>query len=358
MGVFGDFLRQKAPAPGRTMPVYYRRALVAVETVLACYFLGVFVFLPLATGRWAWPPVVFFVAALFSVVTLPKRNIVWNFVFFSLIVICWSTWGVYEYGWSYGVQHFLALLLLFLIFNICIGPKWKIAVCILLLGIRMGLFVLSRSFDPAYAIGARAGIAFQTANSACFFFLIAIICVIFSSSIQDTERQLRLDNENLNKEAGTDPLTGLPNRREMISIIEKYQKESPQSSFSVAIADIDFFKKVNDTYGHACGDYTLVALTDLFKSESKGRYMACRWGGEEFCFFIPETNLDEASILMQDLNFAVEKMPLECDGVSFSITITIGVEETDFHSSLKELLDSADEKLYLGKNSGRNRVVS
>ena len=63
-------------------------------------------------------------------------------------------------------------------------------------------------------------------------------------------------------------------------------------------------------------------------------------------------------MLMQDLNYAVEKMPLEYEGKTFSITITIGVEETDFRSSLTELLESADEKLYLGKNSGRNRVIS
>ena len=68
-------------------------------------------------------------------------------------------------------------------------------------------------------------------------------------------------------------------------------------------------------------------------------------------------NLDEAGQIMNDLNFAVERMPLDFEDHHFNITITVGVEETDFHSTLEELLDSADEKLYLGKNSGRNRVV-
>ena len=202
-----------------------------------------------------------------------------------------------------------------------------------------------------------AGILFQTANSTIFFLLVALICILLSSSIQDAERQLRLDNENLNREAGTDPLTGLPNRRDMISLIEAFQKQNPEHVFSVAIADIDFFKKVNDTYGHACGDYTLIRLTDLFKSESKDRYTAARWGGEEFCFFIPDKNLDEAGQIMNDLSYAVEKMPLDFEDHHFNITITVGVEETDFRSTLEQLLDSADEKLYLGKNSGRNRVV-
>ena len=356
--MIGDFLHQKAPAPGRVIPLYYRRALIAVETVLSCYFAGVFVFLPIISGQFLLVPALFFAFTLFSVLTIGKRNILWNYLFFMLIVVLWSSWGVYEFGWSYGLQHFLVALLLFLFFNICIQPKWKIVICISLLGIRMGLFAFSSSTQPVFPLSQTGGIIFQTANSACFFLLVSLVCIIFSSNIQSTERQLRLDNETLYREAGTDPLTGLPNRRDMINMIEKYQKESPQTPFSVAIADIDYFKRVNDTYGHACGDMTLVALTELFKAESKGRYKACRWGGEEFCFFIPEMNLDEATVLMQDLNYAVEKMPLTYEGVEFSITITIGVEETDFHSTLEELLESADEKLYLGKNSGRNRVIS
>ena len=356
--MIGNFLRQKVPAPGPVIPVYYRRALIAAGAVLSCYFAGVFVFLPLISGVFFWVPGLFFAAALFSVLTTDRRNILWNYLVCSLIIISWSCWGVYEFGWSFGLQHFIVVLLLFLFFNICIQPKWKMTICLLLLGLRMGLFAFSASVSPVFSLSHSGGIIFQTANSACFFLLVSLICIIFSSNIQNAERQLRLDNETLNKEAGTDPLTGLPNRREMIHIIEKFREESPQSSFCVAIADIDFFKHVNDTYGHACGDMTLVALTRLFGSTANGRYQACRWGGEEFCFFIPEKNIDEASVLMQDLNYAVEKMPLEYDGIPFFITITIGVEETDFRSSLDDLLASADEKLYLGKNSGRNRVVS
>lgn len=340
------------------MPVYYRRALFASELLLAFYFVCVFFCPPLMSGRWIWIPLHFAAATVFFAFTIQKLNIFWNYLLFSLVVVFWSGWGVYAYGWNYGLQHFLVALLLFLFFNICIRPGWKIMICLLTLAYRMGLFAYTRTHIPVYALSETEGIIFQTGNSTCFFLMIAMVCILFSSSVQDTERKLRLDNEVLNKEAGTDPLTGLPNRREMISFMENYLKQNPGTAFSIAIADIDFFKKVNDTYGHACGDMTLVALTDLFRTESGGRYRACRWGGEEFCFFLPEKNIDEAAMIMQDLNFAVEKMPLEYEGNHFSITITIGVEETDFHSSLKELLDSADEKLYLGKESGRNKVIA
>ena len=352
-----DFWRQKAPSPGKEMPHYYRRALLAGETVLAGYFLLCFLFFPLAEQRWEWIPAVLCLASVFAIFRLRSLNIITNSIVLSVLVLFWSGWGVYRYGWSYGVQHFLVLLLLFLFFNICISPKLKVLLCAVLLAFRMGLFAYSQAHEAVVSLSPSAGILFQTLNSSVFFLLVAFICVIFSSSIQDTERKLRLDNQLLNREAGTDPLTKLPNRREMVSIIETFQKESPETPFCVAIADIDFFKNVNDTYGHACGDDTLVRLTELFRRESKGNYWASRWGGEEFCFFIPGKNLDEAGMLMTDLSLAVEKMALDFEGHPFSITITVGVEETDFKSPLDALLKSADEKLYMGKNAGRNRVV-
>jgi len=357
MGYFSEFLSQETPAPKKVMPGYYRRALIVSEVVLTVYFLAVFFLPPILEGSWEWIPAVLCAATGLALLRIDKLNILQNFLFFSAIVLFWAGWGIHLFGWGSGVQHFLVIVLLLLFFNICISPPWKVLSCVLVLAYRIGLYAYARGADPVYQLSDNAGIVFQTTNSTVFFLLVALICILFSSSIQDAERQLRLDNEHLNREAGTDPLTGLPNRREMISIIEAFQNTNPEHVFSVAIADIDYFKKVNDTYGHACGDYTLVKLTDLFKTESKDRFTAARWGGEEFCFFLPDQNLDDAGQIMNDLSFAVERMPLDFEDNHFNITITIGVEETDFHSSLEQLLDSADEKLYLGKNSGRNRVV-
>lgn len=358
MNFLTDFLHQKVPASQKEMPAYYRRALLFCESVLVSYFLGSFLLFPIMGGPVQWLPLPFLFFFTLVMMTAGKRNSVHNFALLSLADILWCFLGVRQYGWSVGMQHLLIILLLFLFFNICIPPRWKIVICLLILSSRIGMYLFAKNNFPVYVLSDSMGTVFQTFNSLVFFLIVGGTCIVFSSSVQDTERKLRLDNETLNKEAGTDPLTGLPNRREMISLIENALKEDPDMPYSIAIADIDFFKKINDTYGHACGDMTLVELTKLFVSESKGRYKPCRWGGEEFCFFIPNTNLDDAQILMKDLNFAVERMQLEYEGHSFSITITIGVEETDFSSSLDQLLESADEKLYLGKKSGRNRVVA
>ena len=143
----------------------------------------------------------------------------------------------------------------------------------------------------------------------------------------------------------------------MLDEIEQFVVANPEAQFSIAIADIDFFKKVNDTYGHNCGDYTLKELAKLFMTAAADKYRVCRWGGEEFCFFLPGMNIDDAGREMHDVNIAVRKKALHFEDVDFSITITIGVEENDFKSSMNQILDRADRKLYMGKVSGRDQVV-
>ena len=358
MKFFLDFLHQKVPKAGKEIPLYYRRALTAGEVLQAVYFLLCFFLYPLINnGRWEWIPLLFLALTAGSLWAVKTQGIRTNLLLYAVICLGWVFWNVQHFGWSSGVQHFLTLMIVLVFFNVYDKPQVKILWLLVILAFRILLFSISQRVPAIYRMDTDANTIYQTVNTVAFFLMLAAMCVIFSTSIQDTERQLRLKNQTLYKEAGTDPLTGLPNRRAMIEQIEAHYKTNGDQPFSVAIADIDFFKQVNDTYGHNCGDYTLVKLTELFVEHSMGRYTVCRWGGEEFCFFMPGLNLDEAGVLMNDLCFAVEKMKLEHEGREFSITITIGVEEYDFASPLEELLDSADEKLYMGKNAGRNRVV-
>ena len=354
MKFFLEFWRQKVPRDRGEIPPYYRRALTAGEVLQAVYFLVCFFLYPLINKQWEWVPILFIAATGLGLWAVKTRNTRTNLFLYALICCGWVYWNVMHFGWSSGVQHFLTLMIVLVFFNVYSKPVFKILWLIVILAFRILLFSASMGIKN---LDAEAGTIYQTVNTVAFFLMLACMCIIFSTSIQDTERQLRLKNQTLYKEAGTDPLTGLPNRRAMIEQIEQYYKQNADQPFSVAIADLDFFKNVNDTYGHNCGDYTLAKLTELFVKHSEGRYTVCRWGGEEFCFFMPGVNLDDAGVLMNDLCFAVEKMELEYEEHQFSITVTIGVEEYDFSSPLEELLDSADEKLYMGKKAGRNRVV-
>ena len=157
-----------------------------------------------------------------------------------------------------------------------------------------------------------------------------------------------------------DGLTGLYNRRQFeIGLEQEYNRTRRHpSDFSLAIMDIDFFKKVNDTYGHQYGDYVLKTVSDLLKQSFRKTDLLYRYGGEELVVIMPETNIEGAVIPVQRLRRMVEEYDFDYNGVKAKVTISIGLTMNyqDFNSSA-DLLKSADEALYKAKESGRNRVI-
>lgn len=352
-----DFFRQEVPKSSRDMPDYYRKALLISEVILIIYFAASMVLILLTTHQWEWMP---FAVMIVYAVCLKRTDHVsprLNLLCFSAIIFVWLTWFVYKFGWAAGSPNILVLVLSMAFFNIYEPPQCKVGYCLVLIVFRVSLFAYSLNHTPPGTLTYHANLFFQLLNSVVPLLILAINFILFSYTLQASERVLTINNQVLYKRAGTDPLTGLPNRRALLDTIEEYRKNNSQSQFCLAIADIDFFKRVNDTYGHNCGDYTLKELARLFQESSNGNYFVCRWGGEEFCFFMPEMNLDTAGVLMQKLNSDVRTMPLHYEDVDFNITITIGAEEYDFVSTTEAILDKADRKLYMGKVGGRDRVV-
>jgi len=129
--------------------------------------------------------------------------------------------------------------------------------------------------------------------------------------------------------------------------------------FAVGIADIDDFKKVNDTYGHDCGDFVLVKLTQSFLQKIRVTDSVCRWGGEEFLFLFPETIEQGAMIVVERIRKSIEELNIDYRGNLIKVTITIGVSFYNGQDNLdgKELVNRADKALYKGKSEGKNKVV-
>ena len=357
MNYLHEFLRQEVPKSGKTMPAYYRRALFISEVILAAYFLVSVVLLRFAAGQWLWLPAVVLATTVACLLCIDHLGPRLNLLLYAAIIWVWLAWFVHRYGWGVGSPNILAPILSLAFFNIYEPPLGKIGYFLALVVFRVALFAYTLRHPVLGTLEHPVNLIFQVVNSVVPLLILAVNYVLFSSSIQASERLLTINNQELHKEAGTDPLTGLPNRRALLDVIEVYRRNNPQEQFGIAIADIDFFKKVNDTYGHNCGDYTLKELSRLFLEQSAGKYTVCRWGGEEFCFFLPGLNLDQAGAVMQDVHAAVRKMPLRFGEIDYSITITIGVEEYDFRSTTEAILDRADRKLYMGKVHGRDQVV-
>nr|MCR5090874.1 diguanylate cyclase [Oscillospiraceae bacterium] len=273
MSFLSDYFHTPAPAPGTAQPAYYRKAMGVCTQIMAAYFLLSFFlivwrYFSCGPALWMLVPLGLSAAMLVLLFLISKINARYFLWIFSLLNLIWCNWYIYRFGWSGGVQLFLFPMLILTFFNIYETPLWKTLFFLLLLSCRMFLFSRSLQHPPFLPPDTLTSVLFQTVNCVTVFLLLAFCCILFSTNLQDTERQLRIDNQTLHREAETDPLTQLPNRRFMLDEMELFRQKSATDFYSVAIADIDFFKRVNDTYGHSCGDYTLRALADLFREKA------------------------------------------------------------------------------------------
>ncbi|MEE1921783.1 diguanylate cyclase [Pseudomonas sp. 148P] len=157
----------------------------------------------------------------------------------------------------------------------------------------------------------------------------------------------------LSEEAQSDPMTGLANRRAMASALELLDQS--QRPYAALALDIDFFKRVNDTYGHEAGDVALKQVAAIIASHSRTGDLACRAGGEEFILLLPDTSLAEASAIAERIRATIEASAVPGVG---SITLSVGVACREAEAdSASEVLKRADDNLYRAKESGRNRVI-
>ena len=357
MKLLRDFFSQQVPKTNGETSSYYEQSMALNERLFGLYILACFLLLTLEVRRFFWMPIMLVAALAVKQYYRKSIPIRLNLLLHVLIVSLWCGWFVMVFGWGHGGQHMLVVLVLLCFFSVYEPPMIKLAYFLGIIVVRMLLYSYAQSHSPMVELLPWQGFLIQLLNTITIFLMLAGSCIIYSSSLQERERMLMLHNEQLQHQAETDPLTKLFNRRYMMAEMQRFVAENPTAMYCIAIADIDMFKRVNDTYGHNCGDYVLCELAKLFMEKSEGRYSVARWGGEEFCFFIPGKNIDDAGFIITEVCLAVKRMQLEFEGKSFFITLTAGVEESDYRSTLPELIEQADHKLYMGKKNGRDQVV-
>ncbi len=174
-------------------------------------------------------------------------------------------------------------------------------------------------------------------------------------------------NKKLIKElqttATTDFLTKLYNRNYFYSTIKVIQAQAKRHNqpYGIVMGDIDFFKKVNDNYGHEVGDIALKSVATIIKKSARESDIACRWGGEEFLILVPDTNIEELINFSQRIRKIIENTPIIVgdSGLRFNLTTSFGVALSNKENCeyVEEIIDEADQKLYKAKASGRNCVV-
>lgn len=167
-----------------------------------------------------------------------------------------------------------------------------------------------------------------------------------------------LESHILQREAQVDQLTGLKNRRGFYEYYaDKIENSISARPVGVVICDIDFFKVVNDTYGHNAGDAVLIHVADILQSNLDSGDEVVRWGGEEFLFLLANKDLEDTADFAERVRKQVEASVCDYADLQIRVTMSFGVEELNRELTSDENIKRADNKLYIAKESGRNRVI-
>lgn len=251
----------------------------------------------------------------------------------------------------------LGMLLFFFITECFIQNKRRNMISLLSIDIiysiaLIALYEICYHMEPVYVLSEKT-LRTLSIGVLVFVLLIILLSMVFLSFYLFSEE------EKLTKKAEYDALTGLPNRFYMMDELSKVFDAGTQTQYYVAMIDIDNFKKINDTYGHNIGDDALKVLARTIIENARGSELKyCRWGGEEFLLLgkcqkdgsIPKERLDL-------LRTAISSNTIHTARSSFHYTVTIGAGKYQNGQDAKEWIDFVDKQLYVGKCTGKNKVV-
>lgn len=229
--------------------------------------------------------------------------------------------------------------------------------------VALGLLLIALLLSPFVSPAAMSPETFSLSyfvRVIAAFFTLSLFSALGEYSRAHTQRTLVALTREMEQCACTDPLTGLLNRRGIYDRLNEERARATRSgsTFSVILCDVDHFKNVNDCFGHQCGDHVLHQLAEHFRRSVRGQDVVCRWGGEEFLFILPETDEQGALNLAEKLRSTVEQTPVNYHGMPIDITLSLGVQECTLTESPEFHIRVADQKLYIAKEHGRNKVVS
>jgi diguanylate cyclase (GGDEF)-like protein len=175
-----------------------------------------------------------------------------------------------------------------------------------------------------------------------------------SDRYQSMMREL---NEALKETSTKDALTGIGNRRMLMERLksETARAERLNRPLTLAIADVDRFKSINDTYGHETGDKLLIEIAQTLESEVRDYDLCGRWGGEEFLIIMPELQQQEAIVVVERVRNAICNLRVRNGDTLIEVSASFGIAERRIGESLSETINRADTALFAAKRAGRNR---
>jgi diguanylate cyclase (GGDEF)-like protein len=286
-------------------------------------------------------------------------------VFYTIIieVSLYSAVSLYYIGWDYGTYCFLfSIVPIELYFGTFLfsGKKRMIvfASLVIIFGMYLVLYFVHFHIDPAYDMPYIAGVILMIFSSFVMFFAMIFYSMVYIYASEHERTNLVQENEQLASDANNDALTGLLNRRGFLPIVSSLMTGDPLNHFCIAFCDIDNFKRINDSYGHDCGDEVLQHVSKLIKREMHGCSI-CRWGGEEIVILMRDYDMAVAKQKMEYVRRLIETSPTAFYNKRIMATVTIGLEESgDAYKVPDEIIKVADERMYYGKQHGKNILIA
>lgn len=318
-------------------------------------FLHMVVLLRLNDPHWVVPLAVMLVCLLVSRTTRPSDSFA-RFIAGLLVFVGITSWAMSVLVLAFGRDsgfHFPFLIGLPLIaISGRIGFASKALLSIAYVGALLMLDRMSASIPVAMTLGSGLGGVVRLLNIG--FVAIAISGMMlryFWIVVRQKAELVRLST--------TDPMTGLLNRRHLIEIVEAPAASTNRSArpLSLAIFDIDDFKRINDRYGHEAGDAVIRHVAGVISASFRSGDALGRWGGEEFVALLPGTKREDALAIAERVRSEVASSAARVDRVSLRVTVTAGVATLCGDESFDDALRRADAALYVGKTTGKNRVV-
>ncbi|MCM1981858.1 GGDEF domain-containing protein [Lyngbya confervoides] len=272
-------------------------------------------------------------------------------IFMTADVIFHSLLATILLGWNAGFYFYLLAAIPITFLNPRRYDRWLL-IASLCLTMSLCLVYQMLASSVPYDLPMMILRGLNAANTVVSFAAMGLSCHYFRHGSMLTENEIY-------QLANTDDLTGAFNRRKMMEILtaQTSQVQRYGGKLSVMIGDLDGFKVINDSYGHLTGDRVLKETAALMQQRLRNADFMGRWGGEEFLFVLPNTNLEGAYSLAENLRLAVATQDIPVQGQSIPVSITFGVVEYHAHLSIEDTLKRADDRLYQGKQAGRNQVV-
>lgn len=267
-------------------------------------------------------------------------------------LLMWSLGG-FAKGSVVMIWAFFAPLAALFFIDLKAAARWMAAF--------LALLVLSAAIDPLVSAHTRPmppglNTLYFLMNLGCGFFLIGLMLYYFVRDREIAYGKLLESEAQIRELMLTDPLTGVANRRHLDDrlAMELARLARYSQPLAVILTDIDHFKHVNDTWGHAAGDALLEAFARTLEASIRSSDFLARYGGEEFVLLLPNTEVEEASALAERMRLATHGIRIP--GIETVITASFGVTVARRGESMAEVLSRADEAMYLSKSNGRDRV--